>query len=397
MDEIERSANWQLKKIGEVAPIDNQAILPTEYPEQLFQYIALENIESGTGRVVEFVPTKGSSIKSNKFLFNTTHVLFGKLRPYLNKVVVPDFEGICSTDILPLQPNPEVLTREFLSLFLRSSIFIEFTKSKMEGTKMPRLRTPDLENFEIPIPPLPEQCRIVARIEELTRRVEEAKGLRREATDGAQSLFQRLLEREFSEESTESWKEMPADLLFKVVSGQVSPYDQRYSSLPYLGPEHIESGTGRLIGERLSVAQLKMKSSKYPFSPNHVVYSKIRPALRKVCLPSFAGLCSADMYALVPNLEMVSREFLFYMLLSPSFSEYAVDKSERNAMPKINREALLGFSFKVPESTEQRRIVHLLMGLRSKLDGLIGIQKETETELSAFTPALLVKAFRGEL
>jgi restriction endonuclease S subunit len=103
------------------------------------------------------------------------------------------------------------------------------------------------------------------------------------------------------------------------------------------------------------------------------------------------------MYALVPNLEMVSREFLFYMLLSPSFSEYAVDKSERNAMPKINREALLGFNFKVPESTEQRRIVHLLMGLRSKLDGLIGIQKETETELSAFTPALLVKAFRGEL
>jgi type I restriction enzyme S subunit len=185
--------------------------------------------------------------------------------------------------------------------------------------------------------------------------------------------------------------------LFEIVGGQVSPLDAEFRDLLYLGPEHVEAGTGRIIGERVSVAELKMKSAKYRFTPEHVVYSKIRPALRKVCTPDYSSLCSADMYALQPNLARISREFLKFLLLAPAFSDYAVEKSDRNAMPKINQTASRAFRFRIPKPAEQARMVGLLTSLLDKHAELRRLQAETEAELAAFTPALLVKAFRGEL
>ncbi|MHB8519154.1 MAG: restriction endonuclease subunit S [Limisphaerales bacterium] len=168
---------WCRKPIGEVAPIDTTAVLPTGTPRKNFFYVALENIESGTGRLVGATQAKGENIKSNKFQFGLEHVLLGKLRPYLNKVFIPDQTGICSTDILPLKPDSKLLTREFLGWLLRSPDFVGYTSSKMEGGKMPRLRTPDLECYEIPIPPLAEQRRIVGRVEALTSRSHKLRAL----------------------------------------------------------------------------------------------------------------------------------------------------------------------------------------------------------------------------
>ncbi|GIU99473.1 MAG: hypothetical protein KatS3mg014_1089 [Actinomycetota bacterium] len=69
-------------------------------------YVGLENIEPDTGRIVNLEPTPGARIASTKYRFDRRHVLYGKLRPYLNKVCAPDFEGICATDIVPLLPSP---------------------------------------------------------------------------------------------------------------------------------------------------------------------------------------------------------------------------------------------------------------------------------------------------
>ena len=103
------------------------------------------------------------------------------------------------------------------------------------------------------------------------------------------------------------------------------------------------------------------------------------------------------MYALRPNLDRISRGFLMYLLLAPPFSEYAVDNSDRNAMPKINQQALLAFTFRILKPPEQRRIVRLLQGVQAKQSELRRLQSETDADLAAFTPALLAKAFRGEL
>jgi type I restriction enzyme S subunit len=291
-------------------------------------------------------------------------------------------------------PKPE-LDSDFLWHYLRA-IRAELLHNSF-GAAQPNISQTLIKALEIPLPPLAEQRRLVARIESLTSRLEQARQARQVALAEAATVFQRALELSFDENATDDWNEYSADELFEIVSGQVSPLDLEFSELTYLGPEHVETGTGRIIGERVSVAELKMKSGKYRFTPEHVVYSKIRPALRKVCTPDYSGLCSADMYALKPKLKRVTRDFLKFSLLAPAFSDYAIEKSDRNAMPKINQTALMAFRFRAPDVLEQERIASFLNRLLAKHAELRRLQAETEAELAAFTPALLAKAFRGEL
>ncbi|TKJ40657.1 hypothetical protein CEE37_06755 [candidate division LCP-89 bacterium B3_LCP] len=197
MERIDLPEGWEWRELERVAPIDLDTVKPQNNPDELFNYIALENLESETGRLLSFKQTPGRLIKSNKFKFDNRHVLLGKLRPYLIKVFIPEFEGICSTDILPLLPVPNALLREYLGYYLRSENFKSYSTLLMEGTKMPRLRTGDIEAFTIPVPPLVEQRRIVVRIEELVKKVEEAKKLLHEAQEEITIFIPALLSKAF--------------------------------------------------------------------------------------------------------------------------------------------------------------------------------------------------------
>lgn len=127
----------------------------------------------------------------------------------------------------------------------------------------------------------------------------------------------------------------------------------RYSNMPHVGIDSIESGTGRLFGYR-TVAEDGVRSGKYPFGPLHIIYSKIRPALNKVAIPGFEGVCSADAYPILPNRENCDRVFLAYAMRSSFFLEYILPLSTRAQMPKVNKEALEGFAMPLPPLSLQR-------------------------------------------
>ncbi len=251
----------------------------------------------------------------------------------------------------------------------------------------------------IPVPAdVNEQRRIVARIEELTRRAEEARKLRQEAVKKVKGLFQTELERIFLPIETDDWTEYDAREVFDIVKGQVDPREEPYASMPHVAPDVMEIGTGRLFLDKVKTAkELELKSGKYLFDSSHVLYSKIRPNLRKVALPDFEGTCSADMYPLIPNTEVVTREFLALVLLSPPFTACAVENSDRNAMPKVNRATMFGYRVKLPEKPEQGEIVTRLRAMQEKAEEITRLQNDVGEELAKFQSALLAKAFRGEL
>ncbi len=149
-----------------------------------------------------------------------------------------------------------------------------------------------------------------------------------------------------------------------ITSGQVDPKEELYSKMLHVGPENIEEGTGRLIKLR-SAAEVGLISGKYLFGPDDVLYSKIRPYLRKAALPTFTGICSADMYALKPR-EMLVREFLLCWLLSEPFTRQAVSYQSRTGIPKINRKQLDSTWIPVPPKHEQEEIAKLLLSCDHK-------------------------------
>jgi len=179
---------WVWTTLEKVAGIGAEQILPLDYPERQFNYLALENISQGTGEIVSFAPTLGAEIKSNKFKFTPEHVLYGKLRPYLRKAVAPDFNGVSATDLLPLKPAAGSLDRHFLVWWLLSPQILEYVVKRQTGVKMPRLRSRDLKQMPVPLPPLSEQQRIIAKIEALFRQSRRG----REALNGVPDLLNKF-------------------------------------------------------------------------------------------------------------------------------------------------------------------------------------------------------------
>lgn len=128
-----------------------------------------------------------------------------------------------------------------------------------------------------------------------------------------------------------------------------------FQDLPLVNGENIESGTGRLLYRR-SAASEGVISPKYLFEAGDILYSKLRPYLRKAVVADGPGLCSADMYPLRPIGGSIDPNWLVFLLLSTTFTDYASEESARARMPKLNREQLLRFRFTLPDIKTQRSI-----------------------------------------
>ena len=163
-------------------------------------YLGLEGIEAGTGQFAtgEFSKTPEAPL-ANSFRFDDRHVLYGKLRPYLNKVALPSAEGKCSTEIVPLLPSPQ-LDRRYLAYFLRSMRIVAQITERSAGARMPRADMDFVLSLLIPLPPMVEQHRIV----DLLTRAEGIVRLRREAQQRAAELIPAIFVDMFGDPATNS-------------------------------------------------------------------------------------------------------------------------------------------------------------------------------------------------
>lgn len=180
-----------------------------------------------------------------------------------------------------------------------------------------------------------------------------------------------------------------------IAEGQVNPELEPYCNMPLIAPNHVEAGTGRLL-HRESASEQGAISGKYLCRPRDVIYSKIRPALRKAVVASEECLCSADMYPLRVGAGL-DADYLLFFLLSEAFSTWAVLESERVAMPKINRDSLSDLRIPVPPIEEQREIVAETTAETLKLDRMRSATENSIALLSERRQALITGAVTGQL
>ena len=106
---------WPTKPLGEVLEVSRERIEPIDHSDTSFNYVGLETIEGHTGKLLPYQPTLGAEIRSTKNVFHIGEILYGKLRPYLNKVYLANEDGICSTDIYVLRTRPGQMHPPFLA------------------------------------------------------------------------------------------------------------------------------------------------------------------------------------------------------------------------------------------------------------------------------------------
>lgn len=186
---------WEWKKLSVIAPPSRQTLLPVS--EQQYNYIGLEHIVPNSAKLTDFSPVDGQTIASTKNIFSRNMVLFGKLRPYLRKVHVAQFDGIASTEIIPFQCTAAILP-EYLAHFMRSDFFINLAVDNCSGSRMPRVTTRFLQTLAfVPLPPLPEQRHIADKLDALSGKIAMQKRAIEEKLDELNHLKSSVLDAAF--------------------------------------------------------------------------------------------------------------------------------------------------------------------------------------------------------
>ena len=158
---ITNDKRWPTKKMKDVAP-------SSPYTGEIIQntngywLLNLDMVESNSGRIIEKVYVAEDEIGQSTTTFSSKYVLYSKLRPYLNKVVVPDDDGYATTELIPLLPNQQLLTQLYLAQLLRGDEFLAYISSQVSGTKMPRVTMNVFWDFDVMLPPLDLQEQFAA-------------------------------------------------------------------------------------------------------------------------------------------------------------------------------------------------------------------------------------------
>jgi type I restriction enzyme S subunit len=217
---------WRTVKLGELCVEDRETVEPKSSEAQERSYLSLEHIFSGSGEIIKdeslAVEDEGRSLT---FAFDNRHVLYGKLRPYLNKVALPDFAGRCTTELIPLLPNPDT-DREFLAWMLRRQETVSFAMQGKTGSRMPRADMDELLKMEVPFVPIGEQRQMAARLREQMAEVERARAAVQAQLDAAKILPTALLRDIFASAIARRWPIASLGDVSEVIGGMQKTPDR---------------------------------------------------------------------------------------------------------------------------------------------------------------------------
>ena len=178
---------WDVVRLGDVAETRKETVDPRNSKSK---YVGLEHINPGECSLKRF--GYSDDVRSAKSKFYLGDILYGKLRPYLDKCVLVDFEGICSTDIIVVKTNNNA-SNTFLSYFLHTDEFREYAAKTMTGVNHPRTSWRALSQFLIPLPPLPTQQKIASILSTVDQKIEAEENKKKALDELFRSLLHNLM------------------------------------------------------------------------------------------------------------------------------------------------------------------------------------------------------------
>jgi type I restriction enzyme S subunit len=377
--------------LSKVAKIDRT--VATDGECMTLPYVGLEHVEKESGRFADgFVPTPLNMLATN-FRFTPKHVLYGKLRPYLNKVVLPNFDGVCTTEILTILPNEEKLDRTFLWAILLSPTFVNWATSQISGANLPRLDPKLLAEYEIPLPPLTEQKRIAS----LLRRADRLRHLRRTARDLGESLLQSVFLEMFGDALTGKNPKIPLvpleTLCTKITDGTHVTPTYVESGVPFISIKDLTSTPGKIDFSNtkfISREEHEKISKLSNVERNDILYTKVGSyGIAQIVDTDREFSIFVSVTLLKPDKSKILPKF-FEVVMNSSFVKKQADMLVSGiGVPDLHLREIKTFQIPLPPLSLQEEFA----GVAARVESLRGRMSEGERQVENLFESLLAQSF----
>ena len=377
---------WEVRKLGDVCSMDKVKHDGTGLP-----FVGMEDIVSGEN--VFTGSLEPANVKSSTFAFSGKHILYGRLRPYLNKVLLPDFSGHCSTEIFPLLPNQEI-HRKYIYYWLNLDSTLNTINKTCTGTRMPRANVNEMLTFQIPVPPLPEQERIVSVLDGVFANIDNAINNTQQSLDNTNKLFQSGFKNILGQNSFD----------MKAMKDVCDVRDGTHDS-----PKYQDSGRMLITSKNLKNGEIVTDNVKYISEDDYLAINK-RSFVEKgdILFAMIGTIGNPVIVNYTPDFSIknvalfkcgaeINNCFLLYILSSKDIMDKMLSEAKGTTQKFVGLGYLRQFKIPVPPIEEQKRIVQELDILSEKTKKLQTLYTQKLTHLKTLKKSTLQKAFRGEL
>lgn len=376
--------NWEMKKLGEVLQ-KTETINPTQKPNEEFIYIDVSSVNNETFSVENTTVLKGKDAPSRaRKVIKTGDVIFATVRPTLRRIaIIPEeYDGqICSTGYFVLRAKA-FINNKLLFYYLLTSSFNERMEKLQKGASYPAVTDTEIKEQIISYPPLPEQQRLVAILDEVFAALATAKENAAKNLQNARELFESVLQGVFANRGV-GWEEKTLNQISENLDSKRVPITKNVrsnGSYPYYGA----SGIVDYVDE-------------YIFDEDLLLVSEDGANLLARTYPiafSINGKTWVNNHAHVLRFKnMSSQRFVEFYLNSIKLDDYVSGM----AQPKLNQKMLNTIIIPYPSLIEQRAIVAKLDALSTEIKKLEGIYQQKLANLEELKQSVLRKVFRGEL
>lgn len=399
--------NWVWVRLGAVCYASKEK--SNDFSNEI-KYIGLEHLEKDKG-IVGF--SSADKVKSTKNAFQEGQILYGRLRPYLNKHDIASFSGVCSTDILVLEASV-LVANVLVDKFFNLPFFIEYVVANSKGINLPRVSEKTILNTTFPLPPLSEQQRIVERIEELFAKLDEAKERLQEAADSFAVRKAAILHKAFTGELTKQWRRengvsdesWEEKLLGDVCTVNPKKIDAKNLDdnleVSFVPMAAVSDVLGEIVNHEVKNLQ-DVRTGFTNFSKGDVIFAKITPCMENGKsaivgpLVNDIGYGSTEFYVLRCK-EELNNKYLYHMVRNTTFrAEAKAVMTGAVGQQRVPKTFLQEYQLFLPTLPEQHEIVRLIDDLLARERKAQQAAEQALATIDLMKKSILARAFRGEL
>ena len=353
----------------------------------------LDQIESHSGKVLSKLMVNTGDVGPSTYAFESGTVLYCKLRPYLNKVVVADADGVATTELVPLRCDPSKVLPDYLAHFLRSPAFLAFATNVVAGAKMPRMVMGEFWAFPVPLPPLEEQRRIAAILDQS----ETLRTQRRQALAHLDTLTRSLFLDMFGDPvaNPKGFQTKSLGEVATFYGGNSLPSGTEYSD-QVGGYFFMKVSDMNLLGNEREIHRCQSWSevagSKASTCPvGSIVVPKRGGAIgtNKKRITTRLTVLDPNLMAIFPAPNQLNQEFLFQWFLGFDLASIASGSS----VPQLNKQDLEPLLMLVPPLPLQQTFATRIQAI----EALKATHRTALAQLDALFASLQQRAFAGEL